>query len=276
MNTRRGMWLGFAAALGFLAGCGTRPPEGTPEAATAPDTVHLSTAAVAALDMEIVTVAERPLPLHLEVVGHLASDTDRVFQASAPVSGHVAALPVALGADVRPGDALVTLASLAGGPPLTIRAPAGGVVVGLYVVPGERVEAGAPVAGVADLSTLRCVLDVFEQDIGRVRPGQPVEVTVVSAPGLVLPGRVTYISPRVDEETHAIKVRADVENLGGRLKFGMFVTARILVESRRGLAVPKVGVQTEGHRVFVLAASGPGKFERRWVTLGGESIRRRA
>jgi len=143
--------------------------------------------------------------------------------------------------------------------------------VGLYVVPGERVEAGAPVAGVADLSTLRCVLDVFEQDIGRVRPGQSVEVTVVSAPGLVLPGRVTYISPRVDEETHAIKVRADVENLGGRLKFGMFVTARILVEARRGLAVPKVGVQTEGNRAFVFAVSGPGRFERRWVTLGAES-----
>lgn len=74
-------------------------------------------------------------------------------------------------------------------------APFDGVVVEVYLNSGEMVSPGAPVALIADLSTLQVqTTDLNEVDAARVHVGDPVNVTFDALPDLVIAGEVTSIA----------------------------------------------------------------------------------
>jgi RND family efflux transporter MFP subunit len=58
-----------------------------------------------------------------------------------------------------------------------VTAPITGTVLRRFVDPGEAVEAGQPIATVADLGRVRIEAEVDEFDAGRMRLGAPVRVT---------------------------------------------------------------------------------------------------
>ena len=74
-----------------------------------------------------------------------------------------------------------------------VRSPIDGVVVARQANPGDTIAAGQSILILVDPSKLWVQAQVEETKIGRVRPGQPVEVTVDTL-GQVLPGRVIAIN----------------------------------------------------------------------------------
>ncbi len=81
---------------------------------------------------------------------------------------------------------------------MTVRSPLDGLVTGRALRPGELAAPGAPILTIADLSKVRLTVYIAEDQIGRVRLGQKVQVTVDSFPGRTFPGEVSYISPRAE------------------------------------------------------------------------------
>jgi membrane fusion protein (multidrug efflux system) len=75
----------------------------------------------------------------------------------------------------------------------TIRAPMRGWVARRTVEVGQQVEVGQALLAVVSLDDLWVVANFRETEVGRIRPGQPVRLTVDSYPGLVLTGRVDSI-----------------------------------------------------------------------------------
>jgi len=151
---------------------------------------------------------------------------------------------------------------------LTVRAPAGGVVIARSVNPGQVVGAGQELFTVTDLGTVWAIGDLYEKDFDAVRVGSEATVTV---PGSPLRGRVAYIDPRVDPASRTAKVRVEVPNKGGHLRLGMYVT--LSFESRSGgqvTLVPRDAVQSVGNRsvVYVLVEGDEGRFVERTVKLG--------
>ncbi len=121
---------------------------------------------------------------------------------------------------------------------LALRAPLDGVVTARAVAAGETATAGVPLLTIADLRTLKLVIYIPETQIGRVRLGAPVTVTVDAYPGerfqgeVVRIGREAEFTPRnvqTEEErvdlVFAVEVRLD--NHDGRLKAGMPAEATI-------------------------------------------------
>ena len=76
-----------------------------------------------------------------------------------------------------------------------LRAPFKGIITSRNIEPGEVVLPGREVMTLSDLSTVELKIFVGETEIGKVKPGQRVEVRVDSFPDKVYRGKVSFISP---------------------------------------------------------------------------------
>ncbi len=115
---------------------------------------------------------------------------------------------------------------------LTVYAPIGGTIVEKKIREGMYVEEGDSLYRIAELDPIWLYLDIYEADLGSVRYGQPVDVTVEAYPGEVFPGTIVFIEPFLDDQTRTVKVRVNLKNEDRRLKPAMYASATIRVRLR--------------------------------------------
>jgi membrane fusion protein, copper/silver efflux system len=151
---------------------------------------------------------------------------------------------------------------------LLLRAPISGEIAEKRVIAGQAVEAGDNLFLIADRSLLWVDLAVFEADARMLRVGLPVELTVDALPDRRYDGRVTFIHPSLDTVTRTLTARVEVPNRGGRLRPGMYVTARLGPSATERLAVPLTAVLPTGTRELAFVNRGDGRFVPRDVVTG--------
>jgi cobalt-zinc-cadmium efflux system membrane fusion protein len=152
---------------------------------------------------------------------------------------------------------------------LEVRAPFAGEIVDRTAVHGALVEAGKPLFTLADRSVMWAMLNVPEAALRGVRVGQMVELQVDSLPGQSFSGKLTWISPEVDDRTRMTRARAELSNPDGLLKAKMFARARILTRSAaRAVVVPQTAVQHVEGKTVVFIKLADDLFEARPVELG--------
>ncbi|HEY9281953.1 MAG TPA: efflux RND transporter periplasmic adaptor subunit, partial [Pyrinomonadaceae bacterium] len=133
---------------------------------------------------------------------------------------------------------------------------------------GEYVSPTSKVATILRTNPLRLRIDIPEQFISLVRPGQSVSVATSAYADRAFAGRVARISPNVAADSRTLTVEAEVENGQNLLKPGQFATVRLqLPEPEAAVLVPARAVAgTEAARhVFVVR---DGRAEQRVVQLG--------
>jgi len=112
---------------------------------------------------------------------------------------------------------------------LTVFAPRGGTVIEKMVRPGQYVKEGDVLYRIADLDPLWLFLDLYEYDLGWIRIGQRVDVTVEAYPGEHFPGRLVFLDPVLDDKTRTLRVRVNMPNAERRLKPAMYAAASIRI-----------------------------------------------
>jgi membrane fusion protein (multidrug efflux system) len=134
-----------------------------------------------------------------------------------------------------------------------IKAPFAATVTDRLVDPGAYASAGAaPLLRLADTATLRLQVPIVELESGLVRKGQPIEAKVEALGGAVLAGTVSRVSGILDLQTRTMMIEADFPNPDGRLRPGMFATARVGVERHDGATlIPAAGLVKEKTATFV-------------------------
>jgi cobalt-zinc-cadmium efflux system membrane fusion protein len=159
---------------------------------------------------------------------------------------------------------------------IAVRAPASGTVTERSVNPGSGVEAGKPLFTIANLSSVWVIANVPEAQLGNLHHGTPAEIRSATLGNATVAGRISYIDPQLDQETHTARVRVEVGNAGERLKPGMFVEVGFQAGTGKAtgeeLVIPSDAVQKIGDRtiVFIPEESEPGHFKVRDVELGAE------
>jgi cobalt-zinc-cadmium efflux system membrane fusion protein len=152
---------------------------------------------------------------------------------------------------------------------LEVRAPFAGEIVDRTAVRGSQVEAGKALFTVADRSVMWAMLQVPEALLARVQTGQAVELRVDSLPGKVFLGKLTWVSPAVDDRSRMARARAEFDNADGLLRDKMFATARILTrQNESALLVPPSAIQHVDGKPFVFVKQGEDLYDARAVTLG--------
>lgn len=133
-----------------------------------------------------------------------------------------------------------------------IRAPFSGIVGLREVSPGAYVKAGADIAILENVSSIKVDFRIPEVHLSKVGPDQPVELRVDAFPGERFQGRVYAIQPVVDEQTRTALMRARVTNKGFKLKPGMFVRVALTMSTRPdAITVPEEALWPQGKDNFV-------------------------
>ncbi len=115
-------------------------------------------------------------------------------------------------------------------------------------------------------------MTIYEYEIGLITEGIPVEINAVAFPGEVFKGKITAITPVVNAETRAIRVRAEIDNPEHKLKPRMFVNAKINIDLGEKLAVPESAVIDTGTRKIVYVVRQDDTFSQHEVTLGQKAL----
>jgi RND family efflux transporter MFP subunit len=151
---------------------------------------------------------------------------------------------------------------------LTFNAPASGYITEKNILPNMYVQPDTKLYTVADLSTVWVNAQVFQPDIGKIKPGGAAQITVDAYPGKTFSGRVDQILPQVDPTTRTVRVRLVLPNPRLKLKPGMYVNVVLKVLLGRQLVVPASAVLQSGTRQVVFVNRGDGNLEPRQVMTG--------
>ena len=166
---------------------------------------------------------------------------------------------------------------------IVIRSPASGVITSRNINPGQMVdqtgETPWQMMTVVNSGMVYVDAQVYEKDMVGIKLGERVAITSEALPPhFSATGIVDFVSPSLDATTHAMSVRAEIQNPSGLLKDGMFVSTVIdLGKSSPFPSTPVVPLESvvhDGNDDFVFVVIGKGKYDRRQVTLGeqrGES-----
>jgi HlyD family secretion protein len=153
---------------------------------------------------------------------------------------------------------------------LTLTAPFEGDVLAVNYQVGDTVATGQAAVTLANRSLLRVDAQVDEADIGQVRVGNPVSLTLEALPGVSLNGKVVWINGGGTAVQGLVKytVRIDIANSDPSVLLGMTANVSIVTNTQVGaLAVPLDAVQLDQTGEYVNRVKG-GVVERVNVTSG--------
>ena len=149
-----------------------------------------------------------------------------------------------------------------------IVAPIDGVIAERLVKQGNLIQMNQSLFRVVDVSRLEAVLNVPERELALLKPGQPVQLRVDAAPGVVFDGSIDRVSPVVDAGSGTFRVVSAFSDATGTLKPGMFGRLEVIYDERQNaLTVPREAV-IEGEGLPAVFVVREGRAVRTVVELG--------
>lgn len=148
-----------------------------------------------------------------------------------------------------------------------VRVPLDGTVIMRHITQGEFIENNKTIYEVADLNKVWVEIGIYPRDLDRVKEGQTVEI-ILPVGHQTSEARLIYISPIVTNETITATAIAELDNVQGLWRPGVFVKVDILVDTLSfPVVIPTEAIQEiEGEKViFVVTPQG---IEKRKVKLG--------
>ncbi|MBC6433220.1 efflux RND transporter periplasmic adaptor subunit [Nostoc sp. HG1] len=163
-----------------------------------------------------------------------------------------------------------------------IRAPLSGIVtqkyanVGAFVTPTTSASTSASATSssiVAVARGLEILAQVPEADLGRIKPGQQVEIVADAYPDQVFKGNVRLIAPEavVEQGVTSFQVRIALNTGTDKLRSGLNVDLTFLGDRvNNALVLPTVSIVTEKGQTGVLVPDAKNKPQFREVTIGAQ------
>ena len=156
-----------------------------------------------------------------------------------------------------------------------IRAPFDGFVKERFVSPGQFLKVQAPVISLVQTTPLKLRADVPEKAVRSIQEGQEVEVNVDAFLDKTFKGRISRVSPAVNEQTRSLTIEALINNDHQMLKPGFFAKTRVISDEKE--TVISVSAQTivNFYGVNKVFAVENGRIRERVVKLGdrfGEEV----
>jgi len=151
---------------------------------------------------------------------------------------------------------------------IAITSPASGYIIDRTALPNAYVQPDTKLYTIADLSTVWVYANVFQDDVGRLKPGDAAQVTVDAYPGRHFNGRIDQILPEVDPTTRTVRVRLVFRNPGVELKPGMYVNVAISVPLGQQMVISASAVLQSGSQAIAFLDHGNGVLEPRVIELG--------
>ena len=222
------------------------------------EVVTLSEKELKEFGIELATVGPGRLQRHIDLTGEIVVDPNRLAHIIPRFPGIVKQVNKRIGDEVEKDDVLAVIESNESLTPYEVRSLIKGTVIDMHLTRGEMIADQGHAFTVADLSEVWANLNLYQKDLPFVRVGQ--RAIVSAGPGLATgEGRISYISPIVNEQTRTATARVILKNPDGAWKPGLFVTAQVIVGNDEvPVYVPKTALQTFENKIVVFVREEEG------------------
>jgi membrane fusion protein, copper/silver efflux system len=153
-------------------------------------------------------------------------------------------------------------------PELRLVSPVDGFILQRNVVVNQRLEPGAELYRLADLTRVWIAADLSQNEAPYVRAGARARVSLAGSPKVVAAARVSDVPPQFDGATRTLKLRLEVDNPQAALRPDMLVDVEVPAELPATITIPADAVVDGGMRKTVFVDLGNGYFAPRAVQIG--------
>lgn len=149
------------------------------------------------------------------------------------------------------------------------------VKVGNSVIQANNFNDGTTIATIANMKDLLFVGNVDETEVGRLKTGMPMLISIGAVPGKKFDATIEYISPKGDDKTGTtlfeIKGAIDVKEQNSDIRAGYSSNADVVTEcAQNTLSLPEHCIEFRGDSTFVqkVIQEKPLKTEEQAVVTG--------
>ena len=148
-----------------------------------------------------------------------------------------------------------------------VRAPFSGVISAKNYEDGE-LYSGQPILVLTQIDRLKALIAIPESYIPQVKTGMKLTLRSDVYPDKEFPATIEIVYPTVDATSHTFQAKVVMQNNGGLLRPGMYVTAELDARQVNGVAVPTEAVVYRNGSNAVWIVDEEGKASRKLVKLG--------
>jgi cobalt-zinc-cadmium efflux system membrane fusion protein len=150
-----------------------------------------------------------------------------------------------------------------------IIAPASGFILEKNVTLGKAIDTMDDTFVIGDLSQVWMLASVRQDQLGSLRIGQQVRVTVAGVAGQEFDGRIANLGQTLDPQTRTMQVRIVLSNTGNVLRPEMLATAEIPAgPAKQTVRVPSDALQQVDGQDVVFVRTAQDRFALRPVQVG--------
>jgi membrane fusion protein (multidrug efflux system) len=149
-----------------------------------------------------------------------------------------------------------------------IRAPFAGLLGLRDVSPGTLVQPGDTITTLDDVDLIKLDFSVPETFLGMLKPGLEVRTRSAAYPDREFVGSITAVDSRINPDTRAVRVRAELENADHAIRPGMLLTLVLRANPKRSLAVMEQALVPRGPNQFVVVLDSEDEPSRVEVKIG--------
>ncbi len=162
----------------------------------------------------------------------------------------------------------------------TVKATVSGVILDVPIKKGNQViqnnnfNAGTEIALIADTQKMIFEGTIDEGEVGRIKEGMPITVTIGAYPDKKYDASLNYIAPKGVEKNGAVEFEIEAKlklNKSDNLRAGLSANANIILDEVKDvLAIDEGLIQydKETKKPFVEVATGDQIFEKRDIEIG--------
>jgi len=151
---------------------------------------------------------------------------------------------------------------------ISLVAPFNGFVVSVDGAIGRYVASDRPLIQLVNKDHLHLELQLFEQELERVKIGQKLTFTVLNAGAKQYTGDVFLIGPTIDLEKRTSNIHAHIDGHHDFLRPGMYVKAQIQTDVQQALTVDENAIIAVDTAYFVYLELSKGSFLRKAIVKG--------
>ncbi|GGN09512.1 RND transporter MFP subunit [Shewanella putrefaciens] len=138
-----------------------------------------------------------------------------------------------------------------------IKAPFDGQLTSFSQSIGSQIGAGAALVTLYSLHPVEVRYAISQNDFGKAKKGQEVDVTVEAYGTQIFNGVVNYVAPAIDESAGRVEIHATIDNAEFKLAPGMFANIKqYYSQGTQRLLVPQNSIIANNEERFVWLVRG--------------------
>ncbi|WP_299411187.1 efflux RND transporter periplasmic adaptor subunit [Acaryochloris sp. IP29b_bin.148] len=138
-----------------------------------------------------------------------------------------------------------------------ITAPIAGIVGDIPIKLGSYVTTADTLTTIIQNKNLELNLNIPIEEREQLALGLPVELSPAQSQTILTTGRISFVSPTVNNESQSVLAKASFPNPQGKLRDGQRVEAKVIWQTRPGILVPTTAISRIGGKPFIFVADQP-------------------